>query len=233
MIDIDLAHNVEVVRGKIRNACARAKRTIEQVRLVAVSKKQSVAHIAKYLESEIAHGRVPELGENYIQEFKKKSFELGSNYIKHLIGPLQSNKVRDAVNLFDLIHSVQRRDILELINQCAEKIGKVQEVLLQINISEDEAKSGFMVEEVANVIRDTRGFSNVKICGLMAITRLYEQPEEARGDFAKLRQFGETLRGDLLEECQLSMGMSQDFEVAIEEGATLVRVGSAIFGQRD
>jgi len=222
--------NYREIKERIRQACARAGRSIDQVKIVAVSKKQPLERVQELLDHCSAEEII--LGENYVQEFKKKNLELRGSYKKHLIGPLQSNKIKDAVKLFDLIESVQNLEVLRLVSQAAIKMGKVQEVLLQVNVSDDDAKSGFEPSQLQSLnsgeLLELRG---VKLLGLMAITRLYARPEDARGDFRKLRELSTNL--SFLSSPLLSMGMSADFEIAVEEGANLVRVGSAIFGSRD
>jgi hypothetical protein len=182
-------------------------------------------------------------GENYVREVKEKKTALDlipEKYDElHLQGPLQSNKVRDAVMLFDLIQSVHSLKVLKLIATEAARIGKRQRIMLQVNISNDPAKSGFTEESIIEGITSASQHSESLVLeGLMTITAFFEDPEEARGDFARMSRLRERL---IASGCgahfshgaiKLSMGMSADFSVAIEEGADIVRVGTALFGER-
>ena len=166
-----------------------------------------------------------------MQEYKGKLNSLSGEYRVHLIGALQRNKAKAAVELFDVIETIDGREIADAVDGAAAKRGKVQEVFLQINVSQDAAKHGCADSEAAALADHIRGrCPNLSLRGLMAITRFYEEPQGARGDYARLRGLAETLR--VSEPLELSMGMSLDFEIAVEEGATLVRIGSALFGKR-
>jgi pyridoxal phosphate enzyme (YggS family) len=226
------------VHARIAAACTRAHRNPSGVTLVAVSKKQPVERVQAFLDLCVSQNIVPVLGENYIQEFKKKRAILTGAFKAHALGPLQSNKVKDAVALFDCIESVHSFEILEAINTQASRRGKVQEVLLQVNISKDGEKSGFTVDEVRSLVsKELPQAKAIKCCGLMTITKAYENPADARPDFqalGKLREELVAIGGPATAAMvELSMGMSADFEVAIEEGATIVRVGTALFGERE
>ena len=232
-----VAHLLDGILGRMHAAADRSGRKHDAVTLVAVSKTKPIELMCEYAAAATAHGIPVIFGESYVQEVKAKAALIPAHSECHLMGPLQSNKVRDAVGLFSLIHSVHSRKILTLIAKEAEKIGKRQRVLLQVNISKDPAKQGFLPEELlamgeVGVVGDA-----VQIEGLMAITALYDSPEGSRWDFRALRSLGEKLvHAGMLpvreQGVELSMGMSNDFEVAIEEGATFVRVGSALFGER-
>lgn len=230
MHDQDLiAHNFEKIIDRIAIAAGRVGRNPADINLVAVTKKQSLERVKSYLDLLRSKGQLPIIGENYVQEYKRKIDQLG-NHLAHMIGPLQSNKVKDAVAVFELIESVHSERILDLISKEAKKIGKIQKIFLEVNVSNDPAKSGFALDQVKDVVDRCLSLSNILLIGLMTITFQYDHAEEARPDFKCLR----CLRDELAEKLPLvlSMGMSQDFEVAIEEGADIIRLGSMLFGER-
>jgi len=235
----DLASRLLSVNQAIVSACKRAGRDSNNVTLVAVSKRRSSATVREYITAAELIGVPVVFGESYVQELKIKRDELAINNQAppiHLIGPLQSNKIRDAVRFADVIESVHSLKVIQGIAEEARRQSKQQAIFLQVNIGQDPAKSGFAVAQLAEalyLVRQHRDHLSLK--GLMTITPLYLNPEDARGDFRALN----ALRQKILESAELaafeggvvrlSMGMSADFEVAIEEGADLVRVGSAIF----
>ena len=218
---VDVSANLERVRRRIADAAERAGRRADDVLLIGVSKTVDVDRIRLAVEA-----GVPALGENRVQEAKGKVAALGHPVPWHLIGHLQTNKAKDAVQLFDVIHSLDR---LELATECdrrARAAGKVVDVLVEVNVGGEEAKSGVAPDAVADLLDQVAKLPNLRVRGLMTIPPIGE-PEATRGWFRTLRKLGE--RHGLPE---LSMGMSADFEAAIEEGATMVRVGTAIFGAR-
>jgi len=218
----EIRANLERVRERIARAAERAGRRGEDVLLVAVSKTVEVERIREA----IAAG-VPALGENRVQEARGKIAELGRPVPWHLIGHLQTNKVKEALSLFDLIHSIDR---LELARECERRAndrGRPVDVLLEVNVAGEASKGGVAPDAVAETLDEISGLGHLRMRGLMAIPPPVERAEDARQWFQALRKLGE--RHGLAE---LSMGMSADFEVAIEEGATMVRVGTAIFGSR-
>jgi len=209
--------NAAVVEAKIAAACARAGRDRREVTLVAVTKTFPAAAI----DYAVAAG-ITNVGENRVQEARDKQPETTAQARWHLIGHLQSNKAKDAVRLFDVIQTIDSLDLAEKIAKAAGD--KRIEVLLQVNIGRESQKSGIEVEDVASIARQAGAILNLR--GLMAIPP-HGDPEQTRAYFRELRK----LRDDLgLPE--LSMGMSEDYETAIEEGATIIRVGRAIFGER-
>lgn len=219
------------VQYKIENACAKVGRKASEITLVAVSKKQPIQNVQSYLDIYSQKNLNTVLGENYVQEIKKRKQELQGPYSMHLIGHLQKNKAKDAVRLCDVIESVDSPELVGILDVEAGKVGKIQEVFLQVNISKDTLKSGFSPEMLQTFFaEDPSRFKNLKINGLMTITKLYAQAEQVRPDFSALRDLRDKLSYD--KALHLSMGMSSDFEIAIEEGATFIRVGSAIFGER-
>jgi hypothetical protein len=218
----DIPSNLERVRERIASAAARAGRRPEDVLLIAVSKTVEVDRIRQA----VAAG-VRALGENRVQEAKAKVAALGHPVPWHLIGHLQTNKVKDALALFDVIQSIDRLELARECDRRAAGAGRVVDVLLEVNVAGESSKGGFGPGEVAAVLDTLAGLDHLRLHGLMAIPPAVERPEDARGWFRELRGLAE--RHGLKE---LSMGMSADFEVAIEEGATMVRVGTAIFGPR-
>ncbi len=225
-----LSARVLQVKDRIREAAVRSGRDPESVRLVAVSKTVPMHRIQDALEAGITL-----LGENYIQEAQKKVETLTDRQVSwHFIGHLQSNKAKYAVRLFDLVQTVDSLKLALELDRHAGKRGKVQEVLIQVNFSQEAAKSGASPEEVLTLAEAVLQMENLSLRGLMTLPPFFDQPERARPFFAALKQLGDRLREQL--ECEsfseLSMGMTGDFEVAVEEGATLVRVGTAVFGKR-
>jgi hypothetical protein len=217
------------LRQRIGQAAAASGRRPATVRLVAVGK----THPADRLR-EAVHAGVQILGENYIQEAREKIAALADLTVSwHFIGHLQTNKARIAVRLFDLIHTVDSLRLARELDKEAAKIGKRQDVLLEVNIGAEESKSGVTADQAPGLALQIGRLAHLNLCGLMTIPPLDEDPEKSRPHFAALRglrdQMAATLNTALPE---LSMGMSADVEVAISEGATLVRVGTAIFGQR-
>ena len=177
------------------------------------------------------------LGENYIQETRDK-FDLLSAYDVswHFIGHLQSNKAKYAVKMFDLIHTVDSLKLAIELDKQAKKIEKKQDILIQVNIGKEYTKSGIQENETLNLVKAISPLENVKIKGLMTMPPFFDQPEKVRPFFKALRELRDTIRDISIPNIsmdELSMGMSGDYEIAIEEGATLVRVGTAIFGERN
>jgi pyridoxal phosphate enzyme (YggS family) len=222
--------NLQHIRDRIQAACVRADRNPEDVRLVAVSKTKP----ADMIDTAAEAGQTL-FGENYVQEFLAKSEEVNASVDWHFIGSLQSNKVKYLRDKVSMIHSVDRLSLAKEINRQWKKSGETVDILIQINLGEEETKSGTEENALEQLVREVAALPHVRIRGLMALPPYLDDPEEVRPFFKRLRQLAEKL--DKLhipgvEMRELSMGMSHDFEVAIEEGATLVRVGSAIFGSR-
>ena len=218
----DLRTNLQRVRERIARAAERAGRRGEDVLLIAVSKTVEVERIREA----IAAG-VPALGENRVPEARAKIAALGHPVPWHLIGHLQSSKVKEALSLFDLIHSVDRPDLARECDRRANDRGRAVDVLLEVNVAGEASKGGVAPDAVGETLDELARLSYLRVRGLMAIPPPVERAEDSRQWFQALRKLGE--RHGLAE---LSMGMSGDFEVAIEEGATMVRVGTAIFGPR-
>ena len=218
----DIRANVERVRERIARAAARAGRRPDDVLLVAVSKTVE----AERVRAAVAAG-ITALGENRVQEARAKVAEIGRAAAWHLIGHLQTNKARDAVELFDVIHSLDRLELAQELDRRAHARDRVVRVLLQVNVGGEATKGGVAPDAVAETLEALAPLRNLAVRGLMTIPPEVERAEQARGWFQALRKLAE--RHALPD---LSMGMSGDFEVAVEEGATMVRVGTAIFGPR-
>ncbi len=218
----EIAANLQRVRERIARAAERAGRRAQDVLLVGVSKTVDVERIREA----IAAG-IPALGENRVQEAHGKVDELGRPVPWHLVGHLQTNKARDAVELFDVIHSLDRLDLARELGKRASARGRTVSALVEVNVGGEASKGGVAPDELGRLLEGVAALTHVKVRGLMAIPPEAKDPEDARVWFRALRKLGE--KHGLPE---LSMGMSGDFEVAIEEGATLVRVGTAIFGVR-
>ena len=230
LIPVDLKQRLENVKDQIRKAAIKCGRNPESIHLVAVSKTIPATRVNEAIEA-----GVTTLGENYVQEARKKFNVLGVYPVSwHFVGHLQSNKAKYAVRLFDLIHSVDTLKLARELNKQANKVNKIQDILVQINIGKEPSKSGSDIENAANLIRDIVLLENLSVKGLMAMPPFFNNPEKSRPYFIALRnlrdQIQKALPGVVLGE--LSMGMTGDFQVAVEEGATLVRIGTAIFGER-
>jgi pyridoxal phosphate enzyme (YggS family) len=219
------------VRKRVRKAALDVNRDPNGVRIVAVSKTVPVDRV----EPVIAGG-VDILGENYIQEAREKVTALSHLAASwHFIGHLQSNKAKYAVRLFDLIHSVDSVKLAEEINRQAERIEKTQDILVQVNVSGEKSKSGVSIQKAIPLIQHLSTLSHLRIRGLMTMPPFFNSPEKSRPFFRTLRELASDiaqLNIANVDMAELSMGMSGDFEAAISEGATLVRIGTAIFGAR-
>ncbi|WP_026843277.1 YggS family pyridoxal phosphate-dependent enzyme [Citrifermentans bremense] len=228
---MSVAENLGKIRERIRQAALRAGREPDAVRLVAVSKTKPAAAI----EEAFACGQQI-FGENYVQELVGKKGELPPEISWHFIGNLQSNKVRQIAGMVDLIHSVDRLSLAAEIDRQWGALGKVCEVLIQVNISQEETKGGTSSDELFQLVRDVAKLPSLRVVGLMTMPPFFDDPEGARPYFRELRELARKLEAAAIpgvSMLELSMGMSGDFEAAIEEGATLVRVGSALFGERE
>lgn len=180
---------------------------------------------------------VTDLGENYIQEAREKINSLSAYPVNwHFIGHLQSNKAKYAVRMFDLIHSVDSLKLAKELDKYAEKIGKIQPILIQINVAREDSKSGIYVENALKLLTDISRLENVAVKGLMTMPPFFNAPEKVRPYFAALRELRDRIKVEDIPHIamdELSMGMTGDFEAAIAEGATMVRIGTAIFGERN
>jgi pyridoxal phosphate enzyme (YggS family) len=219
---LDIPANLARVRERVARAAERAGRKPEDVLLIGVSKVVEVERIRAAVDA-----GVTALGENRVQEAKAKIAEMGRPVPWHLIGHLQTNKVKDALPLFDLIHSLDRLELAQELERRAAGQGRTVDTLVQVNIASEASKGGFAPDEVGPALEAIARLSHVRVRGLMVIPPEVERAEESRSWFRRLREMAD--KHGLRER---SMGMSGDFEVAIEEGATMVRVGTAIFGPR-
>lgn len=228
-----LSENIGNICKRMSHAAMRAGRNPEDVTLIAVTKTVSLERINGAIDAGL---RI--FGENRVQEAQKKvtSDELrvtGGKIEWHLIGHLQKNKAKHAVQLFDLIHSLDSIELADEINKHAEKTGKIQNVLVEVKLSHEETKHGILRKGLAELLEFTGNLRNLNVKGLMTIPPFFDNLEEARPFFKELRELRDKAAAMGFNLPELSMGMSHDFEVAIEEGATMVRIGTAIFGERE
>ena len=220
----------EQLRERVERAALRSGRDPAEVGVVAAVKGVPVDRIAEALE-----GGVTILGENYVQEAQRVREQVLQPVQWHMIGHLQSKKARQAVRLFDVIETVDRMKIVEALQRCAEAEGKRLDVLVQVDLSGESTKSGARPDQTLPLIEALEACENLRCAGLMTMPPFFDDPEGARPYFAELRGLRDRLRARLSSGAklrELSMGMSADFEVAVEEGATLVRIGRALFGAR-
>ncbi|MEJ2728674.1 MAG: YggS family pyridoxal phosphate-dependent enzyme [Deltaproteobacteria bacterium] len=226
-----LKQRLEQVKERIRQAAESCARDPDSIRLVAVSKTVAADTVREAIEAGATI-----LGENYVQEARDKFKALVQYHVSwHFIGHLQSNKAKYAVRLFDLIHSVDSLKLARELDKQAAKVDKVQQILVQVNISGENTKSGIPADEAAGLIAETGRLKNLAVKGLMTMPPYFYQPEKVRPFFAALRELRDRINAQSLPNVsldELSMGMTGDFEVAVKEGATLVRIGTAIFGER-
>lgn len=221
-----------VIQVQEQIAVAEARRSEErytgEVKLIAVTKNQSLERIREAIEAGVVA-----IGENRLQEALGK-LEIKREKVEwHLIGHLQTNKAKLAVDWFDLIHSLDSVRLADALQKAAQKAGKVQEVLIQVNVSGEESKYGIAPHQLSNMATYVQELPNLRLRGLMTVAPYYENPEMTRPIFRTMYELFSTLRNSGFSDVEfLSMGMSEDFCIAIEEGANLVRIGSAIFGAR-
>ncbi len=226
-----LKENLESVERKIEEACRRAGRMRGEVTLVAVSKTKPVSMLQEVYDLGI---RV--FGENKVQEIRDKYEALPADIEWHMIGHLQTNKVKYIIDKVKLIHSVDSLRLAETIEKEAEKHNCTADILLEVNVAEEESKFGLKTEEVIPVYEKILQYSHINVRGLMTIAPFVENPEKNRSIFADLHKLYVDIKRKNIDNGTvsiLSMGMTNDYEVAIEEGATMVRIGTGIFGSRD
>jgi pyridoxal phosphate enzyme (YggS family) len=222
--------NLLRVVERMDQSATKAGRDPGEVTLVAVSKTVEPARIREAVEAGVTI-----LGENYIQEARGKIEEIGRGVQWHMVGHLQSNKAKYAVTLFDCIHSVDSISLAREIDRRAAQKGRSLRVLVEVNLSGEATKFGIGPDDVLDLIRQGASLKNISIEGLMTMPPYFDDPEKARPYFIRLRELRDRIQGEGIEGVkmgELSMGMSGDFEAAIEEGATMIRVGTAIFGER-
>ncbi|MBN1614196.1 MAG: YggS family pyridoxal phosphate-dependent enzyme [Deltaproteobacteria bacterium] len=222
--------NVQLIKDRIARAARRSGREPGSVRLMAVTKTVNDDR----LDEAIATG-IEMIGENYVQEAKAKIERLGRPVEWHMIGHLQTNKAKYAVKLFDMIHSVDSIDLALELDKRSRLLGRTAKILIEVNLSGEKTKSGVTAATATDLVEKIAGLGNLSIQGLMTMPPWFEDPELARPYYADLRKLRdrisrERIAGATLRE--LSMGMTDDYEIAVEEGATIVRIGRGIFGER-
>lgn len=223
-----IKNNLEIINEKIKKAALKANRNPEEIKLVAVTKTSTIEQI-----KEAINAGVKIIGENKIQEAKEKYQILTANIEWHLVGHLQTNKAKYAIEIFDCIHSVDSIKLAKEIDKRSLQFGKKTNVLVEVNVSGEETKYGIKPEEVESFLKEMSEFSRIRTRGLMTIAPIVEDKEEARSYFRKLRELSKEIKSKKIKNIKmeyLSMGMTEDFEIAIEEGANMVRIGRGIFG---
>lgn len=225
-----IKENLGEVRENIRKACKKAGRNVEDVTLIAVSKTKPLSMLEEAYEA-----GARDFGENKVQEIIEKRPAMPEDARFHMIGHLQRNKVKQVLPHTVLIHSVDSIRLAEQIDQEAKKLGITAKILLEVNVAKEESKFGIMPEDVFEMVEQIAAFSHLRIEGLMTIAPFVEDPEENRPVFRKLYQLSVDIKKKNIDNVGmsvLSMGMTGDYQVAVEEGATMIRVGTGIFGAR-
>jgi pyridoxal phosphate enzyme (YggS family) len=227
---MNVEDNIRRVRGVMAEAARRSGRLPEAIRLMAVTKTVGDDRILAAIQA-----GVELMGENYVQEAKRKIEKLGKASEWHLIGRLQTNKAKVAIHLFDMIHSVDRLELAVELDRRARAAGRVIPILIEVNVGGEESKSGVPYNSAPDLIRLAAPLANLSIRGLMTMPPWFDDPEESRPYFRAMRELQNRIAGEAVpgvEMRELSMGMTDDYVVAIEEGATIVRIGRGIFGER-
>ena len=227
---MNVADNIRHVRESMAEAARRSGRPVSAIRLMAVTKTVDDDRILDAIRS-----GVEIIGENYVQEAKRKIEKLGKSGEWHLIGRLQTNKAKYAVHLFDMIHSVDRLELAAELDRRARAAGRVIPILIEVNVSGEESKSGIPRSAALELVRRVAPMENLSLQGLMTMPPWSDDPEESRPYFRALRELREKIMGEgipRVEMRELSMGMTDDYVVAVEEGATIIRLGRGIFGER-
>ena len=223
-----IAENLKKVHRRINEKCRSVNRDPEEITLIAVSKYFGLDAI-----TQVYNEGVLNFGENKAQELDAKFSELGDKISWHFIGNLQKNKVKYVIKSAKFIHSVTSVSLANEINKRAEAIDKIQKILIQVKTSDEETKSGVAEEEASKLVLACREYKNLLPVGLMTMAPLTDDENLIRKSFSDLRKLRDRLNSQGFNLRELSMGMTSDFEIAIEEGATMLRIGSAIFGERD
>jgi pyridoxal phosphate enzyme (YggS family) len=222
--------NLRGVHERIQEAANRSGRPASEVSVVGVTKGVPLAKVQEAIEAGVAI-----FGENYVQEALDKIEAIGRRAAWHMIGHLQKNKARDAVRFFDVIETVDRHELAEILDRRAESENRMLEVFVQVNLVKEDSRFGVDPDKLLFLVEDIAKRTHLRMMGLMTIAPFFEDPEKARPYFRRLRTLGEAVRLEGLvgrERVEISMGMSGDYEVAVEEGASIVRIGTAIFGPR-
>lgn len=226
----EITQNIDEINARIARAAERSGRKKEDILLLAVTKTIDIPRIKQAVDYGLT-----QLGENKVQEIMDKYDTLGSDVKWHLIGHLQTNKVKYIIDKVDFIHSVDSIKLAQEINKRAEQKNKVMNILIEVNIAEEESKFGVKPEEIENLIAEISHMKNICVKGLMTVAPFVENSEENRNCFSQMRQLLVDINAKNMNNVNmdvLSMGMTGDYEVAIEEGATIVRIGTGIFGKR-
>jgi pyridoxal phosphate enzyme (YggS family) len=227
---MNVRDNIRRVREAMEGAARRSGRLPEAIRLMAVTKTVGDDRILAAIQA-----GVELMGENYVQEAKRKIEKLGKASEWHLIGRLQTNKAKVAIHLFDMIHSVDRLELAVELDRRARAAGRVIPILIEVNVGGEESKSGVPLDSAPDLIRLAAPLANLSIRGLMTMPPWFDDPEESRPYFRAMRELRDRIAGEAIprvEMRELSMGMTDDYIVAIEEGATIVRIGRGLFGER-
>ena len=227
---MDIAANYHRVMETIHSAATRCGRNPSEIKLLAATKSQSVAAVREAIEAGIRL-----FGENYIQEARTKKESIAESVEWHMIGHLQRNKVKAAVELFSLIQSLDSLELARALDREGKRRGRTVRVFVEVNLAGEQTKSGINREGVAALLEEVGGLANLTVEGLMTVPPFHEDPEKIRPYFRSLKELQKSLAGLKIPNVQpreLSMGMTHDYPVAIEEGATMVRIGTAIFGER-
>ncbi|HBR01268.1 MAG TPA: YggS family pyridoxal phosphate-dependent enzyme [Ruminiclostridium sp.] len=228
--EVNLSDNISLVRQNIRSAALKAGRNPDDILLLGVTKTVDVEMMQRSYDLGIT-----DFGENRVQEFVRKSDIINRKCNWHIIGRLQTNKVRYLDQRIALIHSLDRLELAEALQKRGERLNYIFPVLIEVNVSGESTKAGIQPDEVKNFLLKLSKMGNIKVKGLMTIAPYTENAEEVRGVFRDLRKLSVDMLRERVENIsmdQLSMGMSGDYQIAVEEGATIVRVGSALFGKR-
>jgi len=223
-----IKNNLVIINEKIKKAALKVNRNPEEIKLVAVTKTATTEQIKEAINT-----GVKIIGENRVQDAKEKYQILTADIEWHLIGHLQTNKTKYAVEIFNCIHSVDSIKLAQEIDKRSKQFGKKIDVLVEVNVSGEETKYGIKPEEVEPFLKEISEFPEIRVRGLMTIAPIVEDKEEVRPYFRKLRELSEEIKSKNIENVKmdyLSMGMTEDFEIAIEEGANMVRIGRGIFG---
>lgn len=226
-----IKENIREIEQRIEDACKRVNRNRKDVTLIAVSKTKPVEYIREVMEC-----TMNDFGENKVQEMVQKQEVINEPLLWHFIGHLQRNKVKYIVDCVHLIHSVDSLRLAKQIEEEAAKKNVICKILIEVNVAQEDSKFGVACSEVEALVAEIAKLPHVKIQGLMTIAPFVEHPEENREVFRKLRQLSVDIKSKNIDNVtmdELSMGMTNDFQIAIEEGATMVRIGTAIFGERD
>ena len=230
-METNITANIIQVRQRIAAAAARCNRSPDSVKLLAVTKTVAPAIVEQAIKA-----GVTACGENYVQEARDKITLIKEKVQWHMIGHLQTNKAKYVVNLFDYIHSVDRLELAREIDKRAGLIGRKINILIEVNVSGEKSKSGIDPSQILELIKNVSKLENLDVKGLMTMAPYSDNPENSRPCFSALRHLQQKIIQEGIADIQmdeLSMGMTDDFEIAIEEGATVVRIGRAIFGERN